>query len=465
MAIIPFVGQQLGRSPNLGAAHYINIYPHQSLDGSISFIGTPGAVIKWVVGARPIRGMHVANGVLYIVAGDTVYKTTGEEPTAIGSIGTSAGPVTLAWNGTQLVISDGALLYIYDSDASTFDLVTDVLKSGLVCFLDGYFITNAPGSNTYLYSELYDGLQWDALSFNAAESSPDNVVAVVSIFGFLYVLGETSAEIWYNAGDPDTVFRRVDGVTSAIGCVAPYSAAKVGDTGSGVMWLACGEQGCGFAVISTGGALPVRVSTEAVEYQWAKYSRINDAFAYSYTQEGHSFYVVTFPSGNATWVYDLATQTWHERKSGDNAHFSSCHAFYNGQHLLGSSLGGQIYVSSLDYSAEDGRQIVREIVGPTIGTGESMVSFVSVQIDMQRGHEMLDLAGNRIDREPSVMLFWSDDDGNTWSAPMVASCGRIGEFKRRVMFRRLGRSFRRAFKIRITDPVQVVIKNALVDYI
>lgn len=63
-------------------------------------------------------------------------------------------------------------------------------------------------------------------------------------------------------------------------------------------------------------------------------------------------------------------------------------------------------------------------------------------------------------RDPQMMLRWSDDAGETWSNELSASMGKVGEYKKRVIFRRLGQSRDRIFQISISDPVKRVITGA-----
>ena len=59
-----------------------------------------------------------------------------------------------------------------------------------------------------------------------------------------------------------------------------------------------------------------------------KVKTIADAIAFAYQQEGHVFYVLTFPTGDATWVLDLTTTekigypVWHQRAAFGNGVFS-----------------------------------------------------------------------------------------------------------------------------------------------
>ena len=56
-------------------------------------------------------------------------------------------------------------------------------------------------------------------------------------------------------------------------------------------------------------------------------------------------------------------------------------------------------------------------------------------------------------REPQVMLRWSDDGGHTWSNEYAVGAGMAGNFRRRVEWRRLGRSRDRVYEISVTDPI------------
>ncbi len=95
------------------------------------------------------------------------------------------------------------------------------------------------------------------------------------------------------------------------------------------------------------------------------YARIDDAIGFAYQDEGHIFYVLVFPTADATWVYDVATQAWHQRgwlSSDGSLHRdrANCYASFNGDHLVGDFENGKIYRMSLDIGTDDGAPIYRE---------------------------------------------------------------------------------------------------------
>ena len=62
--------------------------------------------------------------------------------------------------------------------------------------------------------------------------------------------------------------------------------------------------------------------------------------------------------------------------------------------------------------------------------------------------------------DPQAMLDWSDDGGHTFKNEVWADMGKAGEHNRRAIWRRLGSSRNRVYRVTITDPVKVVIISA-----
>lgn len=85
--------------------------------------------------------------------------------------------------------------------------------------------------------------------------------------------------------------------------------------------------------------------------------------------------------------------------------------------------------------------------------------FSKFQLDVQAGGGLNDGQG----ADPQVMLSWSDDGGHTWSAEHWVSAGKQGEYRRRAIWRRLGRSRDRVWRIVVSDPVAWRILAAYVD--
>jgi hypothetical protein len=122
-------------------------------------------------------------------------------------------------------------------------------------------------------------------------------------------LAQTQLKSGTTLAQQTSPLQRIQGAFNELGCAAPYSVAKMDN---GLFWLGRDRRGEGI-VYRANGYSGVRISTHAVEWQIQQYADMSDAIAYTYQQDGHSFYVLVFPSANTTWVYDAATQAWHER--------------------------------------------------------------------------------------------------------------------------------------------------------
>jgi hypothetical protein len=65
--------------------------------------------------------------------------------------------------------------------------------------------------------------------------------------------------------------------------------------------------------------------------------------------------------------------------------------------------------------------------------------------------------------DPQVMLRWSDDGGHTWSNEHWRSMGLVGQWGRRVIWRRLGMTLKlrdRVYEVSGTDPIKIAIMGA-----
>jgi hypothetical protein len=331
-----------------------------------------------------------------------------------------------------------------------------------VCFLDGYFVFNEPNSQKMWVTSLLDGTSIDPLDFASTEGSPDGLVAVASNFREVWAFGTNSIEVWYDSGATDFPLQRIQGAFNELGCAAPYSVAKMDN---GLFWLGRDRRGQGI-VYRANGYTGVRISTHAVEWQIQQYSDLTDAIGYTYQQDGHSFYVLVFPSANTTWVYDAATQAWHERAGFSDGQFTrhrgNCQMSFNNQIVIGDYQNGNIYAFDLDDFSDNGgiQKWLRSWRALPTGTNNlKRTTQHTLQLDCESGVGLNLGQGS----EPQVMLRFSDDGGHTWSHEHWKSMGKIGEYYKRVIWRRLGMTVKlrdRVYELSGTDPVKITIMGA-----
>ncbi len=497
----PILGSSyVTRSVNAADNRMVNLFPEVIPEGGKEpgFLNrAPGLNFLQTVGTGPIRGLWVAKistSVFYVVSGVEVYKlssTTGT-PTLIGTV-SGTGPVSIADNGAQIFFACNGPSFIYNINTGVFGPITDPDFPGAVTvgFLDGYFVFNEPNSQKIWVTALLDGYDINALDFASAEGSPDGLVAVSVDHREAWLFGSDSVEVWYDAGLADFPLTRIQGAFNELGCAAAFSVAKLDNT---LFWLGTDARGQGI-VYKANGYNGQRVSTHAVEWQIQQYGNISDAIAYTYQQDGHSFYVLTFPSANATWVYDAATQAWHERAGWDNGSFtrhrSNCQCNFVGNIIVGDYQNGNIYTLDLDTYADNG-QIQRWLRSwRALPTGTNTLKRTaqhSLQLDAQAGalltpiteyvylttedgfklitesyDNLIDETTLSVNPPPQFMLRWSDDGGHTWSNEHWAQGGAVGAYGTRIFWRRLGMTLKlrdRVYELSGTDPIQIAIMGA-----
>lgn len=467
----PFLGASyVARSVNAAANRCVNLFPEAVPEGGKEpgFLNrAPGLRLVATVGTGPIRGLWARTGpgntTVYVVSGTELYNYTAGVSTKLGDV-SGTGPVSIADNGTQLFIACNGPGYIYNTTTAVFAPITDPDYPGAVTvqYLDGYFVFNEPGSQRLWVTSLLDGLSVDPLDFASAEGSPDDVVAVAVDHRELWVFGTSTIEVWYDAALASFPFTRIQGAFNEIGLAAAYSVAKLDNM---LFWLGADTRGSGI-VYKNNGYTGIRISTHALEYAIQQYSTISDAVAYTYQQEGHAFYVLTFPTANATWVFDVASGEWHERAgfaAGEFVrHRSNCQCNLAGSTLVGDFENGNIYAFDLAVYTDNGEIQKWLRSWRALPTGQNNLKRTaqhSLQLDAEAGVGIA--VGQGEDAE--VMLRWSDDGGHTWSDEHWKSLGRVGEYGRRVIWRRLGMTTKlrdRVYEVSGTDPVKITLLGA-----
>ncbi len=464
----PFLGQAYtSRSKNLADQRLINLYPEvvESKSGKDvgAFYMAPGLDLLLTLGIGPIRQVYTfSNGSqLYVVSGFQVFSVTPSlSATLIGTIATGTGLVSFIDNGVQVALFDGLNGYLISAGVlSMISLPASNPSSATI--QDGFGLVNAAGTNQFYQSNLDDLSTWNALNFSSADGSPDNIVALWDIHREVWVFKQSNIEIWVDAGLSGFSFQRLDGVFIQHGLAASASVAKVDES---LIWLSTNREGQGIVVKSNGYA-PVRVSTSAIEREIQGYATMADAIGYTYQQEGHNFYVLNFPTGNATWVFDVRTGAWHQRAAFANGafsrHWAACHTLFNGLSVVGDYRNGNIYSFNLDTLTDNGTQRKwlrswRALPKPS----PDPVRFDSLSIDMETGAKQVPSGTN-----PQLVLRHSDDGGHTWSSERFAAAGPIGQTALRVKFNRLGSTryatgLDRIFELSSTDQFKVALIGA-----
>jgi hypothetical protein len=308
--------------------------------------------------------------------------------------------------------------------------------------IDGYYVFSRPNSTEFFLSALNDPSAYNALDFASAEGAPDNITTVARIGRDLWLFGERTTEVWSNTGATDFPFLRVSGGFVSRGTAAQFSVAQRLGT---AVWL-----GDDRVVYAAAGVQPQRISTHAIEQAIGGYERVNDAVGYVYEMEGHAFYVLSFPEAGDTWVYDFASGFWHERESeGLGIWRAQQGAAFAGGTIAGDSEAGTLWLMDPTYGREGEAQIIRVATGTSFHAEGKRVFFSRVAAEFETGNGVVNGQGS----DPKAWLTWSSDGGRTWSNDAEASLGRMGEYRSRVEWRRLGAARDRVFRLQWADPI------------
>ncbi|MCP4988361.1 MAG: YncE family protein [Colwellia sp.] len=350
MAKLNIIGPgYVGRSKNVNASRCVNFYPEVSAQDSkavVSLVGTPGTEYFSDAVEGVIRGMHTFNDRIYFVAGNKLYSMdiSKTRSSQLGTdLNTDIGRIQFADNGldpggNQLVFTDGTKIYCYNVVSTVFTIIN--ITASTIAYIGGYFVADSTGGK-FRVSDLLDGSTWGGSNVGTAEADPDSLVSVFNNHGELWLFGEYTTEVWYQLATGSPPFARASGGVIDFGCAAKYSIAKGNNT---VYWLGNkrnGNQGQFVGVCMAVGYNAQVISPPSINYIIDNYATIDDAFAYFYTEEGHEFYVLTFPSANATWCYDTTTGFWHERSTyKDNPykvgrHISNNYCHFRNRHFIG----------------------------------------------------------------------------------------------------------------------------------
>ena len=463
------------QSPLADMERTVNWYPEQIASAAVpwgaALFPAPGQEAFLTVGTVNTRALFSMNGRVHAVVGGTLYELgAGATSTSRGTMLQDPNPAAIASNGDagdELLIASGTNGYLLNLSTNGLSTVLtgDCVMAGM---LDGYFLAFDTDTSTFRISDLNDGTTWDATQYAQRSIAPDPWRAmVVDGSRQIWLIGEQTGEVWYDAGASPFPFEPVPGSVFGYGTPAPWTVKLAG---SMMCWLSQPADGAGIVVGATG-LVPQRISTNAVETAISGYQRtakITDAEACVYEMDGHTFYVLSFPAANATWALDLTSGVWHERGMWDAAAMDydlwapRVHCFGFSKHLVGDRDTGLICTMDNSVTTEcDGAVIRRLRVPPPLwrspGVRRMFVSRFQLMMEVGLGTS----TGSGVN--PLVMLR-SSPNAKTWSDIRTASAGKEGEYGTEVVWTRLPSSTHLWVpEITVTDPIPWRLVGAEVD--
>jgi hypothetical protein len=456
-----YQSQSLNADAQVCRNWYPEVIESQEGKSSIALYPTPGLKLAYTLSGPSVRGEFTINGRVFAVSGTNFYELFPNGAKTIwGAVANDNFMVSMAASAQQLLLASAGTAYVFNLASNAFTTIpAGTLNSVLlVGYTDGFFIALFNNSARIQVSTLLDATSWPGGNAAVVSVFADNVISMLLDHRELWLFGAKNTVVYYDSGNvfPYDV---VNGGFIEQGCIAQFSPVRIDNT---VMWLGGDERGAGI-VWRAQGYTPTRVSNHAIEFAMQGYPTISDAISYAYQDQGHSFYVLYFPTANKTWVCDVEMppgKGWHERSYFNNgldeAHHSQCHVFAFGKHLVGDWSSGNVYQMAINLYDDAGQPIRRVRRAPHIAKEFEWQFHEQLIVDLETG------LGNQTGQglDPQLNLRWSNDAGHTWSNSYTVSAGKAGAFQTRAKWNRLGRARSRVYEISVTDPIAWRIVDA-----
>lgn len=455
----------------------------------MAFAPTPGTEIinkPLNDSAVPVRQIFSYKNFGLAFVGDQVYHFDQDyDVNPVGTIKSNAGFISVCSGPTQIMIVDGEGGYVYTYSTGVLEPITDpnFLNNPLMCaYFNDFFVVCDTDTNVWQTSEANNAKIWTILSApNDATISAkaDTFKGIGVVNQRLFLFGNYITETWYagvNPQYPQFPYSRDNNAIFEYGCAASNSICNGDKKDDGVLyWLGRTRNGVGSVMMSDGGQAR-NISTPSLDWRIQNYKRVDDAIGFSYNQDGHNFYQLTFPSENVTWLADMTMvdeegyPSWINLSvlNGD-CHMATCHTYFipTEQHLIGSNQGpyilnlsSKVYTNFAGYD-DNANVLSEDIKRVRIGSNFYLPNYNrffinKFEADFEGGVGLANPPGY----DPQVFLSISYDYGHTFGDSCRAGMGKIGQFKKRMYW--FARGYTRSFIPMIVcyDPVRCYLMGA-----
>jgi hypothetical protein len=375
------------------------------------------------------RGILSTREYLYVVYGTTLFRLVRNTDNLVVSLGSipSTGHVPMAYNGDELVCVADGRGFIYTESTNTLVEITDAdfLPPSDVTFMDGYFIFTQLNSDTVFHSELYDGMAYNALDRIKIQRNPDFNVAIESMYSELWVFGSQTTELLQNSGATSPAFTPISNTVIEVGCAALASVVRIPDVG--LMWL-----GNDRLIHLRANSGKTQVTPHEIANKIREMTRVDDAVAWFYMWGAHKFYVITFPTQDCTFVYDVMDNVWHERTTHNKNHWIGLYgAHYDSKILVGDAFDSKIHLLSNTFYKDGNEDIRRTIITPEIHAGTNGITVRELSLSLKVG-------GGAYTGNDTIRLYTSEDGGIIFNFVQERDFAEAGQYNKRVIFHNLG---------------------------
>ena len=456
-------GYYLSDSPVISAQQCINWYPNIVGVPALSqetLFGTAGSVQITTTGVvqQQNRGSLTMDGIPYFVNGSTLYRLNTDDTTdPLGTI-TGTGRVSMATNGTQLVILvPGGLGSVWVQDTTTFTADinagdSDFTANGApqhVVYINGVFVFTTD-SKKFIHSATNDALAYNALDFGTAEADPDDIVAPIVYGNELYIAGSITIEGFEDIAGAGFRFQRT-GLIIKKGLYAAFSIVE----GDEKFRFVGGGKNESPGIYEFAGNTVTKISNTAIDskLQDLTEEEIQDIYAVHYGFNGQFFTSFFIPDD--CFEYNAVSGRWNQRQSfigsGLTAWRVASLTTAYGKVLVGDVIDGRIGFLDEDTYTEYGETIFRLVDTMPFAANGNSFRVSSLELTIESG------VGDFTTPDPQMRMSRSLD-AKKFKDETKRPMGKVGEFEKRLIWRRQGRAKRfEMFRFIMTAPVKPVI--------
>jgi hypothetical protein len=437
-----------------------------------AFVGTAGLRKVLSLGAGEGRGLYAATYFggqnLYAAVGSTLYQITLTGSTwsssVVGTLNSNTGRVCMASNLSQLVVSQPGFVNwqvapLGGGAMTSVSSTPNTQLASMIAYMDGFGVYSANTGITqqFFITGIDDFTSINALNTAQVSSLPDPLMAIVSTQREVWMIGSITTEIWSDTGAATFPFERIPGGILPYGTGSPFAAVYL----DGSVFFPTLDAAGTLRVARSVGYQMEFISTIALEHAFQTYEDVQDSgvgiWAYGYSQDGHTFYVINFPAADITWAYDTVTKTWAQRGYRDSdgilhADIIAGSVHYSGFQVCLDPTNGNIYVMDNSTYTHNGNPIYRERAWPILGPKEvNRIRIDRLELDAETG------TGNTsgTDTDPQVWLDMSFDGGRTFGVSRYQSMGKVGVYNNVPVWMRCGMGRRPVARLATTAETKV----------
>lgn len=370
------------------------------------------------------RGMLKNQGKLYKVTDTTLYEVASNGVhTSLGFIPGSNRCIMSAMGSQVIIANGGGNIYTWDGTTLTQNTDPNLGNPNGVAVLNNQAIYDQGNGQGFDVSDVGTPNTINGLNNAQAESFSDDLIIPYAYRETLYLMGAETIELWWNSGQGNPPFDKIQGAVINQGLGAKYSVA---DNPDFIFFFGADKQ---FHTLTAGSsAVDTVISTPALAKQMQDYSVTDDCIGFTMELEGQWFYVATFPFEDITWVYPVGGEWFQWGSSATGRIRANSYVNIFGKHLVGDYQSGNIYELDAETYTDAGETIIRTrdsapIHGGLFQQDGRAFELNRLEIFLETGVGLVSGQGS----DPYLIISVSRDGGKTFGTERFVRVGKLGE--------------------------------------